>query len=98
MAVGRRFVEYVFHFGVVWDNFGLLLEGAWLTVRLSAITMALGLIVGVMGAWAKSSGGPVPRATVQIYVEVIRNPPFLVPLLLIYLGLPALGLRLSPDA
>ena len=31
------------------------------------------------------------------YVEAIRNTPFLVQLLLIYLGLPSLGLRLTPD-
>src|SRR5215471_10860731 len=37
------------------------------------------------------------RRLIQGYVEAIRNTPFLVQLLLIYLGLPALGLRLTPD-
>jgi polar amino acid transport system permease protein len=91
-------VDYVFQFGVVWQNLDLLLEGAGLTLRLSIVTMMLGLIVGVLGAFAKTSGPRPLRAVVQVYVEIVRNTPFLVQLLLIYLGLPALGLRLSPDS
>jgi polar amino acid transport system permease protein len=34
---------------------------------------------------------------VQLYVEAIRNTPFLVQLLLIHLGLPSLGIRLTPN-
>ncbi len=71
--------------------------GALLTLQLSAETMVLGLLLGVLGAWAKTSGGRVLRAVVQVYIEVIRNTPFLVQLLLAYLGLPRLGLRLTPD-
>ena len=88
---------YVLQFDVVWANAGALLRGAALTLRLSAETMLLGLLVGVLGAWAKTSGGRALRATVQAYIEVIRNTPFLVQLLLIYLGLPRLGLRFTPD-
>jgi polar amino acid transport system permease protein len=90
-------VNYVFQFGVVFDNLGLLLDGAWLTLRLSSLTMLLGFAVGVIGAFAKTSGILPLRALVQAYVELIRNTPFLVQLLLIYLGLPALGVRLTPD-
>jgi polar amino acid transport system permease protein len=90
-------MDYVFHFGVVWQNLDLLLFGAWLTIRLSAMTMVLGLIIGILGGWAKTSRVRVLRPAVQIYVELIRNTPFLVQLFLIYLGLPALGIRLAPD-
>jgi polar amino acid transport system permease protein len=90
-------MDYVFHFGVVWQNLDLLLFGAWLTIRLSAMTMVLGLIIGILGGWAKTSRVRSLRPAVQIYVELIRNTPFLVQLFLIYLGLPALGIRLAPD-
>jgi polar amino acid transport system permease protein len=66
-------------------------------LRLSAITMVLGLAVGILGAVGKSSRSRFVRAIVHGYVEAVRNTPFLVQLLLVYLGLPALGLRLSPD-
>ena len=90
-------MTYVFQFGVVWQDLDKLLLGTWLTVRLSAIAMALGLTVGILGALGKDSRWRLLRGLVQVYVEAIRNTPFLVQLLLVYLGLPSLGLRLSPE-
>ena len=90
-------MTYVFQFGAVWREFDQLLVGAWLTVRLSATAMVLGLAVGLLGAVAKTSRSRVLRGATQSYIEAIRNTPFLVQLLLIYLGLPAFGLRLTPD-
>jgi len=90
-------VSYVFQFGTVWRELDHLLLGAWLTLRLSALAMVFGLAVGVAGAQAKASSSQLLRGMVQCYVEAIRNTPFLVQLLLIYLGLPSLGLRLTPD-
>jgi polar amino acid transport system permease protein len=90
-------VTYVFQFGVVWQDFDKLLLGAWLTVRLSALAMVFGLTVGILGALGRNSRWRLLRSLVEVYVEAIRNTPFLVQLLLIYLGLPSLGLRLSPE-
>ena len=88
---------YELQLGVIWQNADALLWGTWLTLRLSAETMVLGLALGILGAWAKTSGGRVLRGVVQGYIEAIRNTPFLVQLLLVYLGLPRLGVRFSPD-
>ena len=90
-------MDYVFQFGVVWREFDALLLGAWLTVRLSALAMVLGLVVGVAGALATLSRWRAARAVARIYVEAIRNTPFLVQVLFVYLGLPSIGLRLRPD-
>ena len=90
-------MDYVFQWDVIWQNAPELARGLWLTLRLSAATMLFGLVLGVLGAWAKTSGGRMVRGSVQAYVEVIRNTPFLVQLLLVYLGLPRLGVRLSPE-
>ena len=90
-------MDYVFQFGVVWREIDALLLGAWLTLRLSALAMALGLIVGVAGALARASRYRAPRALASAYVEAIRNTPFLVQVLLVYLGLPSIGIRLMPD-
>jgi len=90
-------VDYVFQFGVVWREFDALLLGAWLTVRLSTLAMMLGLVVGVVGALATVSRWRVVRALARVYVEAIRNTPFLVQVLFVYLGLPSIGLRLRPD-
>ena len=60
--------------------------------------MVLGLAVGIAGrARPRPRARALLRGFVHGYVEAIRNTPFLVQLLLIYLGLPSLGLRLTPD-
>jgi polar amino acid transport system permease protein len=89
-------VEYVFQFGIVWRDIDTLLLGAWLTARLSAVSMVLGLAVGVAGALARASRFRTLRAITRGYVEAIRNTPFLVQVLFVYLGLPSLGIRLTP--
>jgi polar amino acid transport system permease protein len=90
-------VDYVFQFGVVWRDIDTLLLGAWLTLRLSALAMVFGLIVGMAGALARASRSRALRVTAQGYVEAIRNTPFLVQVLFVYLGLPTIGIRLTPD-
>ena len=90
-------MKYVFHFNIVWDHWRDLADGAWLTVRLSAIAMVLGLILSLCTSYAKLSHVPPLRWLVAVYVEVIRNTPFLVQIFIIYFSLPALGLRLEAN-
>jgi len=40
-------MDYNFHFDVIWLNRDILAYGAWLTVRISLISTALGLLVGI---------------------------------------------------
>lgn len=88
---------YQFNFQPVFENLDLLLHGAWLTVRLSFMAMVLGLIVSVFGAVAKTSGIRPLRWLIDVYVEVIRNTPFLVQIFFIFFGLPAAGISMSPN-
>lgn len=88
---------YQFNFQPVFDSMDLLLHGAWLTVRLSLMAMALGLIVSVLGAVGKTSGIRPVRWLIDVYVEVIRNTPFLVQIFFIFFGLPAVGLSMSAN-
>lgn len=88
---------YRFNFQPVFDNLDMLAYGAWLTVQLSFTAMAIGLVVSVLGAVAKTSGIRPLRWIVDVYVEVIRNTPFLIQIFFIFFGLPALGISLSPN-
>jgi polar amino acid transport system permease protein len=90
-------VNYVFHFNVVLDHLPELLAGAWLTIRLSAMAMALGLCLAILCAYGKSAGPKPVRWLVSAYVELIRNTPFLVQIFIIYFSLPSLGVRLDAD-
>lgn len=88
-------MSYVFQFGIVWDHWPALLEGAWLTLRLSAASLALGLALSVALAFGRREGPRAVRMLVGAYVEVIRNTPFLVQLFILYFTLPAIGLRMD---
>jgi len=88
---------YQFNFQPVFDNLDMLLVGAWLTIQLSFTAMVLGMIVSVAGAVAKTSGITVLRLIADVYVEAIRNTPFLVQIFFIFFGLPALGISMTPN-
>ena len=89
-------MTYTFDFGAIFSHWEEIVSGILLTLKLSSETLLLGLVVGIAGAWARTSSSMLLNRIVLAYVEVIRNTPFLVQLLLIYLGLPYLGIRLTP--
>lgn len=88
---------YNFNFAPVFESFDLLLVGALLTIQLSCLSMLIGLVVSILCAWGKTSGPAPLRWVIDAYIEIIRNTPFLVQIFFIFFGLPALGLRLSPN-
>jgi polar amino acid transport system permease protein len=92
-------------FMTVLSQWPMLVKGVAWTVGLTAVATVLGLAIGILFAWMRA-GGPIgrmiggPRALgwlVGIYVELIRNTPFIVQLLFIFFGLPAAGVKLSPE-
>ena len=91
-------LNYTFQFGTVMDRFPELLAGAAMTIRLSAVTMVFGLLIGLVCSIGKVYGPRPVRWLVSSYVEFIRNTPFLIQLYFVFFALPNFGLRLSPDA
>lgn len=89
-------MQYELQFDAVLAAWPLLLEGVWITVRLSLSAMALGLLLAIVCAWGKASGPAPLRWAVSVYVESIRNTPFLVQLSFFFFALPSVGLRWSP--
>ena len=90
-------MTYIFHFGPVFASFDDLLVGAWLTIRLTAMAVACGLVIAMLCTYGRIYGPRWAARTVIIYVEVIRNTPLLVQLFFVFFGLPAVGIRLSPN-
>ncbi len=84
-------------FGAVLSQWPFLLRGVAWTLGLTAVSMLIGLVVGVFCAWARASGPLLLRTVVASYVELIRNTPFIVQLFFIFFGLPSLGVKLSPE-
>lgn len=73
-----------------------LLRGAWTTVWLTLVTMVLGLALGLVLALMRSARPWVIRAIANFYLWLFRGTPLLVQLIIIYLGLPQVGIKLSP--
>ena len=87
---------YTLDFGWLKDAVGMIASGAAMTIFLIAVTATAGTIFSIFGAAAKRSRSAILRKAVSIYVELIRNTPFLVQLFFIFFGLPRLGIRLDP--
>ena len=84
-------------FLAVLGQWPLLLHGVAWTLGLTAISAVLGLALGVACGWTRSSGPVWLRWVVGAYVELIRNTPFIVQLFFVFFGLPAAGVKLTPE-
>ncbi|WP_346828566.1 amino acid ABC transporter permease [Pseudomonas abietaniphila] len=88
-------MAYQFDFIPVLQNADLLLRGALFTLELTAIGTLLGISVGIVGAIVRAWKIQPFSAIFGVYVELIRNTPFLVQLFFIFFGLPSLGVQIS---
>jgi polar amino acid transport system permease protein len=68
----------------------MFVEGALLTLQLTAVATVLGLVVGLLMGLAKLSTKPWVRWPAEAYVWLLRGTPLLVQILFIYYALPAL--------
>ena len=75
----------------------LLLMGAVVTVRITALSVFLGIIGGLFVGIARISGSRVLRLVSAVYVDFLRGTPLLVQIFLVYFALPVLtGQRINP--
>jgi len=81
------FLEYLFN--------PYLLQGALVTLGLTIAAIAGGLVLGGVLSLMRLSGQRVLAAFARFYIWVFRGTPLLVQLIIIYTGLPQLGLKLS---
>ena len=63
---------------------GRLLKGLGVTVRISAISLVLAFIIGMITALLRLSSSFAARVVSRIYLELIRNTPLLIQLFVIY--------------
>jgi arginine/ornithine transport system permease protein len=61
-------------------------DGTLLTINVSLVSLAIAVLLGILGALAKLSGIGILRVLAQIYTTVIRGVPDLVLMLLVFFG------------
>ena len=80
------------------ENFLRLLEGLWVTLRISLIAVVLSVPLGILFGMFMTLNNPISKAVSRVYLEVIRIMPQLVLLFIAYFGVTrAFGLNLSAE-
>lgn len=88
-------MTYQLHFAALWPYWPELLAGLWVTVQLTAMATLGGIAIGICGAALRSGKPTFVSRLWGLYVEAIRNTPFVVQLFFIVFGLPGLGIKLT---
>lgn len=88
----------LFDFGPLIDQIGPILTAFWATIRLSVMSGICAMILGTVLAAMRVAPTPVLRAAGTLYINVFRNTPLTLVLLLCSLGLSdTLKIRVSED-
>ena len=90
-------MSIAFDFAAIAVEWPLLAKGVAWTSGLTAVSAVLGLLLGIACAWVRTQGPAWLKPAVGVYVELIRNTPFIVQLFFIFFGLPMAGVRLSAE-
>ena len=86
-----------FDLTLVTDSLPLLLQGALVTLEITALAVGLGLVFGLVAALAQLSKFAPLRLIAKVYVDFIRGTPLLVQIFIIYFALPVvIGHRIDP--
>lgn len=84
-----------FNINIFIESIPYLLRGALVTLRLSIISVGIGVVLGLFIGLARISKRYIFRIPATLYVEVIRGTPLLMQLLIIYYALPSFGINLG---
>lgn len=91
-------MDYTFHWRPVFRKLPDLLDAGLLTLEVAALSMVIGIIVGLALAITRMNGPRPLRALAIGWIELARNTPALFQLFFFGFGIGAFGLHLSPYA
>ncbi|MGB0468190.1 MAG: amino acid ABC transporter permease [Pontibacterium sp.] len=89
-------MEYEFHWNIVLQKMPELLQGAFVTLHVSVLSMLIGILIAVLLAIVKMNNIKGLSQFATAWVEVARNTPALFQIYMAYFGLGAFGIHLSP--
>ena len=91
-------MDYEFHWNIVFQKMPELLNGAFVTLHVSVLSMIVGIIFAVFLAIAKMNHIKPFCYIASAWIEIARNTPALFQIYMAYFGLGAFGIHLSPYA
>jgi len=72
----------------------IVLQGAGITILVSALSIVFATLLAVLGALGRLSANPIANAAASFYVSLFRGTPLLLQIYFIYFGLPQVGIVL----
>ncbi len=63
---------------------GIMLQGMWITLKVSLYSIVFGILIGLLGGIARISSNPALKWAAITYVEIIRGSPLLVQIFIWY--------------
>lgn len=63
---------------------GILIEGLWVTLKISSLGLIFSIVMGFSTALMRFSSSPVLNILCQVYIETVRNTPLLIQIFIIY--------------
>src|SRR5262249_30232102 len=94
MSTWHRFVETFFKAEMLAQYWPSILQGVLVTMEIAAAVVVSGLTLGLALASLRAYRLALLNAPIVVFVDIFRALPPLVAVLLIYFGLPGIGLTL----
>jgi polar amino acid transport system permease protein len=89
-----RFLDAFFKWQLIERYFPSIMQGVGVTIEIAAAVVLTGISVGLMLAIARSFRVPPVNALIVLFADLFRALPPLVLVLLVYFGLPSVGISL----
>jgi polar amino acid transport system permease protein len=88
-------LQFNFDPAYMFAHYQFVLQGLWITLSLSLISIACATILALLGAVARLSNNSIALGISGLYVSIFRGTPLLVQIFIIYSGLPMMGAALA---
>jgi polar amino acid transport system permease protein len=93
-----HFLDTFFRPDLIRSSLPLIGKGMLITIEIALAVVATGFALGLALAVVRARGFKPVNALIVVFVDVMRALPPLVPILIVYFGLPGLGISLSSFA
>jgi len=88
-------MNYHFNFDVIKRNLPLMIHGVELGLFMTVISLLLGILIGIIMAFAAVSHNKFLNRAATLYTAFFRNTPLLILVYIAYFGLPDLGIKME---
>ena len=69
------------------DGWGMpMIRAAATTLAVATCGYSVGIVIGILGAWAKLQGGPISKRVAESYTTILRGVPDLLVIFMFYFG------------